>query len=193
MIYRLRTNKDGALSIEYCHYNGEQRIHPQEISVPVFDDYGKIIKTVGTTREINHKKRAEEDLRQSHALFQQAEAISNMGHFCWDLVKDRLISCSDQYARIFDMTVQEALDCFTTTDSIINLIVPKDKETFKKSIDLYSKLTKAYDVEFQITTRLGNKRNLFSRRQYSYDIDGLPLLTFGTIHDNTTEKVKELP
>jgi len=192
MIYRSRTNEDGGWSIEYCHCNGGQRTYIQEVGLPVCDDFGRIIKTLGTTQNITQRKRAEEDLRQSHALFQQAETISNMGHFCWDLVKDRLISCSDQYARIFDMTVQEALDCFTTTDAIINFIVPKDKETFKKSIDLYSKLTKAYDVEFQITTRLGNKQNLFSRRQYSYDNDGLPLLTFGTLHDNTTEKVKEL-
>ncbi len=142
--------------------------------------------------DITEQKQIEEALQKSKLLVGQAEIMGNIGHFCWDLVEDKLISCSDQYAKIFDMTVSEALDCFISTSAVIELIHPDDIETFKQSKYLYNGRFKACDVEYRITTRSGNKRHLLSRRQYSYDNDGLPLLSSGTILDITTEKNKEI-
>jgi diguanylate cyclase (GGDEF)-like protein/PAS domain S-box-containing protein len=142
--------------------------------------------------DITEQKQIEEALQKSKLLVGQAEIMGNIGHFCWDLVEDKLISCSDQYAKIFDMTVSEALDCFISTSAVIELIHPDDIETFKQSKYLYNGRLKSCDVEYRITTRSGNKRHLLSRRQYSYDNDGLPLLSSGTILDITTEKNKEI-
>jgi diguanylate cyclase (GGDEF)-like protein/PAS domain S-box-containing protein len=142
--------------------------------------------------DITEQKQIEEALQKSKLLVGQAETMGNIGHFCWDLVEDKLISCSDQYAKIFDMTVSEALDCFISTSAVIELIHPDDIETFKQSKYLYNGRLKACDVEYRITTRSGNKRHLLSRRQYSYDDDGLPLLSSGTTLDITTEKNKEI-
>jgi diguanylate cyclase (GGDEF)-like protein/PAS domain S-box-containing protein len=142
--------------------------------------------------DITEQKQIEEALQKSKLLVGQAEIMGNIGHFCWDLVEDKLISCSDQYAKIFDMTVSEALDCFISTSAVIELIHPDDIETFKQSKYLYNGRLKACDVEYRITTRSGNKRHLLSRRQYSYDDDGLPLLSSGTTLDITTEKNKEI-
>jgi PAS domain S-box-containing protein len=142
--------------------------------------------------DITEQKQIEEALQKSKLLFGQVETIGNIGHFCWDLVEDKIISCSDQYAKIFGMTVSEALDCFISTSAVMELIHPDDIETFKQSKYLYNRRLKACDVEYRITTRSGNKRHLLSRRQYSYDNDGLPLLSSGTILDITTEKDKEI-
>jgi diguanylate cyclase (GGDEF)-like protein/PAS domain S-box-containing protein len=142
--------------------------------------------------DITEQKQIEEALQNSKLLFGQAEIMGNIGHFCWDLVEDKLISCSDQYAKIFDMTVSEALGCFISTSAVMELVHPDDIETFKQSKYLYNGRLTACDVEYRITTRSGNKRHLFSRRQYSYDNDGLPLLSSGTILDITTEKDKEI-
>jgi diguanylate cyclase (GGDEF)-like protein/PAS domain S-box-containing protein len=172
-------------NIEYCYYNAGQRVYLREIGEPVLDNYGLIIKTIGTTQDITEKRREEEEFRQSHTLFQQAEAMGNIGHFHWDLVKDKLISCSDQFARIYGMTVPEALDCFISIDAVIDLIHPYDKELFRQGTSLYNELRTGNDIEYRITTRSGNSRHLFARREISFDNDGAPSHSFGTVQDIT--------
>jgi diguanylate cyclase (GGDEF)-like protein/PAS domain S-box-containing protein len=142
--------------------------------------------------DISERKQAEEELRKSNTLFSQAEAIGNMGHFYWDLTKDKLISCSDQYARIYGKTVPEALACFTSTEAVMNLIHPDDKERFKQNSYCYNKLTKGFDGEFRIITSSGDTRHLYERDERVLDNDGEPSLSIGTLQDITESKQAEL-
>jgi PAS domain S-box-containing protein len=120
--------------IEYCHIDKEgKRVYLHEIGKPVLDDHGAITKTMGTVQDITEKKRVEEELKQSHALYRQAEAMGDMGHWSWDLVEDKLISCSDHFAQIYDMTVPEALDYFISSEAEIDLVHPDDKELFRQA------------------------------------------------------------
>ena len=120
--------------VKYSSYTkAGRRIYLHEIGNPVLDDDGALVKTIGTIQDITEISRLEEELKQSNALFHQAEAMGNMGHFFWDLTEDKLLSCSDQYARIYGKTVPEALDCFTSTEAVMNLIHPDDKERFKQN------------------------------------------------------------
>ena len=43
--------------------------------------------------------------RKHQALFDRAELIAHIGHFEWSYTYDRLLSCSEEYALIHDMTV----------------------------------------------------------------------------------------
>lgn len=173
-----------------CNTRAGRQIYLHEIGEPVLDDYGVLIKTIGTIQDITEKRQEEEELRQSNALFQQAEAMGNMGHFCWDLVKDKLISCSDQYALIFGMTVPKALDCFISTDVIMNLIHPDDKEIFRQNTYVYNKLPKGNDIEYRIIIS-ENTRYLYVRRDLAFDSNGVPSQSFGTVLDITARKKNE--
>ena len=184
--------KKQAWNIEYCSYKAGKRIYIKETGQPVLDEYGLIVRTVGSTQDITEQRQGEEALQQSHTLFKQAEALGNMGHFCWDLVAEKLISCSDQYARIFDMTVNEALDYFISIDAVNALIFSEDKVAYRQSQYFYTGRPKGSDIEYRVTTHLGNKRHISSHRRISHDINGLPLLLFGTILDITDKKEKEL-
>ena len=65
----------------------------------VLDDEGRMIRSFGTEQDITERRHAEEDLKNSHALFKQSEQIAKLGHWVWDAVTDQVISCSDQYAK----------------------------------------------------------------------------------------------
>jgi diguanylate cyclase (GGDEF)-like protein/PAS domain S-box-containing protein len=184
-------NKQG-WNMEYSYYKAGQRVYLQEVGEPVFDDYGLIIKTIGTVQDITEKRLAEKGFRQSHALFQQAEAMGNMGHWSWDLVEDKLISCSDQFARIYGMTVPEALDCFISIDAVIDLIHPDDKELFRQSASFYKELRNGSDFEYRIVLSGNNTRHLYLRREVLLDNDGMPSQSFGTVLDITERKQAEL-
>lgn len=146
-------NKQG-WNIEYCSYRAGQCTYLKETGEPVLDDDGRLIKKVGSTQDITEKRQGEETLNQSHALFLKAEALGNMGHFCWDLVMDKMISCSDQFARIFDLTVPEALDRFVTTEAVIDFMSLEDQKAFKQGTYLYSGKPKSTTVEYRIITHL---------------------------------------
>jgi diguanylate cyclase (GGDEF)-like protein/PAS domain S-box-containing protein len=175
--------------VKYSSYTkAGRRIYLHEIGNPVLDEHDVLVKTIGTIQDITEISRLEEELKQSNALFHQAEAMGNMGHFFWDLTEDNLISCSGQFARIYGKTVPEALACFTSTEAVLNFMHPDDKERFKQSSYFYNALAKGFDGEYRIITASGDTRHLYERSERVFDKDGEPSLSFGTIQDVTESK-----
>lgn len=141
--------------------------------------------------DITERKKAEEALWKSNALFSQSEAMGNMGHWTWDLVEDKLISCSDQFARIYEMTVPEALDYFISSSKVIDQIHPDDKERFRQIANFYGKQYKGLDIEYRLMTFSGNTRYIYERSELVLDNDGAPSQSFGTVLDITERKQSE--
>jgi PAS domain S-box-containing protein len=181
-----RERKQG-WNIKYaCYTKAGRQIHLHEIGEPVLDDYGVLIKTIGTVQDITEIRRVEEALQQSNTLFQQAEAIGNMGYWCWSRKGDRLLSCSDQFAQIYDMTVPEALDYFISTEATMDLIHPDDKALFRQATYDSNEQLKELDIEYRVTTLAGNTRHLYLRSEFLLDSDGAPTPhSFGIVQDIT--------
>ena len=180
-------------SVEYSRYGeADKRVSLYEVGELVLDDHGVIIKTRGMIQDITKIRRLENELLQSQALFKQAEAIGNMGHFHWDLGNDKLISCSGQFARIYGMTVREALDRFVSVEALIDLIHPDDKELFRQSTSGASDNgpDKKKNIEYKVIIQ-GKTRYLSVRREVAVDENGLPSQVFGIVQDITAEKKKE--
>jgi signal transduction histidine kinase/CheY-like chemotaxis protein len=112
--------------------------------------------------------------------------MGNMGHFSWDLVNDQLMSCSEQFARIYGFNVRQALNYFTSVDALIDLIHPEDREAFKQSTGVYDVPNSEYRIIL-----LGNTRHIHSRRETVVDNNGVPSQVFGIHQDITAEKEKE--
>ena len=163
------------------------------------DGLGAIVTNITAQAKIEDKLRqsyseirqAEQALQQSNMLFNQAETMGNMGHYCWDLVEDRLISCSDQFARIYEMSVPEVLAYFTSAAAALDLIHPDDKEIFRQGTYFYNQIATEIDLEYRIITLLGNTRYIHVRKDISPDSQGLPSQSFGTVVDITKRKQAE--
>jgi diguanylate cyclase (GGDEF)-like protein/PAS domain S-box-containing protein len=187
------TKKNQGWDIKYSFYNKVgKRMYLHEICEPVLDDHGVMIKTVGIVQDITETTQLEQELLKSQALFQQAEAIGNMGYWCWDREQDKLISCSDQFAQIFDMTVTEALDHFISTEVLIDLIHPEDKEFYRQEMYNCKEHSKRFNGEYRIFNSIGDTRYIYERSESVFDNNGEPSQLFGTIHDFTEWKQAEL-
>jgi PAS domain S-box-containing protein len=162
----------------------------REIGEPVLDDHGVVIKTVGMIQDITEIRQVEEELRRSHMFYYQAEKMGNVGHYRWSLVNNQLISCSEQFARIYGFNVREALNYFTSVDALIDLIHPEDRERFKKGISVYSGPTNKKHIKYRVII-LGKTRHLYLRREVAFDNDGVPSQVFGIVQDITAKKEKE--
>lgn len=175
-------------------YNGysktDQKISLYEVGEHVLDDHGVIIRTRGMIQDITEITRIESELLQSQSLFKQAELVGNMGHFSWDLLKDKLKSCSEQFARIHGTTVAEALERFISTDAAIELVHPDDKERFLQGTSQHNAPGNKNDIEYKIII-LGKTSHLHVRREIAVDVNGVPSHAFGIVQDVTAEKNKE--
>ena len=71
-----------------------------------------------------------ERLRQREKLSIATEEIAQIGHYEWNFELDRLESCSEEYARILDTTVDETLKHQATMNEFVPLIHPDDREHY---------------------------------------------------------------
>ncbi|MFT5658911.1 MAG: diguanylate cyclase (GGDEF)-like protein/PAS domain S-box-containing protein, partial [Gammaproteobacteria bacterium] len=176
---------------EVSKVDGDGQLHTLlTIKFPVFNGDGEVDGLGAVVTDISDEATTKVKLMQSNTLFSQAEAMGNMGHFYWDLTKDKLISCSDQFARIYGMTVPEALECFVNIDAVIDLIHPDDKERFRQGTSFHNERRNGNDIEYRVTLS-GNTRYLYVRREILFDNDGEPLQAFGIVQDITESKQAE--
>ncbi len=146
---------------------------------------------VGAFQDITEKKLMEEELRKSQALYRQAERMGKLGYWEWDEINDRMISCSAQFARIYDMTVDEALAFFSSWESDLSVIHPDDRERFKKHFDESDEQRDGMDIEFRIVTRSGTVRHIHLLSEIVLDEQGEVIKSFGTEQDITERKRAE--
>lgn len=86
-------------------YDGVVRLF-ETVKAPIRDINDKIILTIGVSRDITERKRAEEILRTNEARLAEALKIARLGNFEYDVEKD-IFTFNDQFYSIFHTTVEE--------------------------------------------------------------------------------------
>jgi len=81
--------------------------------VPLRDEDGNIVRWYGVVTDIEDRKRAEEtlgvlshDLQQSKAKLEEAQRITHVGYWEWDILTGR-VNWSDETYRIYGLRPQE--------------------------------------------------------------------------------------
>ena len=180
------------LDIEYRIITRAGRtVHVHELGESVFDEHGVLLRTYGTLQDITERKLVEEALTQSHALFKQAEQIGKLGYWEWDEIEQRLITCSEQYAQIYDMSVEEVLRDAGTLEADLKFIHPDDRQRYR-DMDEASRLNATkYDMEYRLITRTGRLVYVRELSELVLDEHGSLVRTFGTLQDITEQKLVE--
>src|SRR5580700_3465698 len=95
------------------------------------DASGRAYEMFGTVQDITERKRAEEerqalsrDLQESKAWLEEAQRVTHVGYWVWDLQTNHLI-WSDETYRIFGLTAEEGL---IDLDKLREMIHPDDRE-----------------------------------------------------------------
>src|SRR6202000_2627999 len=88
-------------------------------------------KLFGTIQDITERKRSEEALREasrklqeSNAMLEEAQRISNVGHYSWNLIENQVV-WSDEVYRIYGLdSRQDTIDLAKVSE----MIHPEDRE-----------------------------------------------------------------
>jgi PAS domain S-box-containing protein len=100
----------GSHRIEYRVFRKDGEIrHIKEVGIVVFNDEGKRSDSIGLIQDITEQRERVQDLENREAWARQAETITDIGHFIWDLDEDNYKYISPGFARIHAVTVDQYL------------------------------------------------------------------------------------
>lgn len=113
------------------------------------------------------------------ADYRLAASISNVGHWLWDEVKQEMISCSEQCARIHGVSIEEFLHSASTREGDIGWVHPADRQRYRDAF----LSQKSYDIEFRIIAEDGQVRHVREVSEPEYDDEGNVVRSRGIIQD----------
>ncbi len=158
--------------------------------VPLRDEDGNIVRWYGVTTDIEDRKRAEEalqlmsrDLQESKAKLEEAQRITHVGYWEWDIVTGR-VHWSDETYRIYGMRPQERpMDIAACQEKI-------HPEDWQRGME--SALGGArFNAECRVFRPTGEERIAHFQGDVKRDASGQPYRMFGTIQDITDRKRAE--
>ncbi len=145
------------------------------------------------TRSKSSKESAEAELkrlRQREALFEATERIAKIGHYQWNYEQDRLESCSQEYAHIFNMTIDKAMSTFDSWDKILGYVHPEDRDDYSsKTRDPKDSIS--YEVHYRIRLDDGEIRHVHEYATISKNETGELTGAFGILQDATRQVEQE--
>ena len=135
--------------------------------------------------------RAELDaLRHRESLLDATEQVASIGHCEWDYENDRILSCSDGYARIFNMSIEDVLERHSDWKNVIEQIHPDDRERYLRSYRSQRK-SGSHEIEYRIIRNDGEIRHLCESGVVVFNKDGSVKEAFGLIQDVTQRRSHE--
>src|SRR6201993_1145764 len=128
-----------------------------------------------------------ETLQESKAKLEEAQRITHVGYWEWDLATECLI-WSDETYRIFGLQPQERP---MNVDALREMIHPDDRDRVFREKEQTITSGVRYDVEHRIVRPSGEVRVLNSTRAVKKDVSGRPTHFYGTVQDITDRKHAE--
>jgi PAS domain S-box-containing protein len=153
-----------------------------DITIASFPD-GAII----TSLDITERKRAEEALEESEAMFNKAEMIAHLGTFKLDKPTNK-VKWSRQMHRIFGIKPEEFDGSLETT---LNAIHPDDREHAMSVSEAAIRAKKPYQVEYRVVHPDGTELSVVAKAEAVYDERGELVEVVGTVQDITERKQAE--
>ena len=138
--------------------------------------------------EIAERKTADKERHEAHALFRQAETLGQLGHWEWDEVTNRLISCSEEYSRILGMTVDEVMSTASTQAEDREMIHPDDRTVYDTVMAAAIGINSKFDLEYRMIRRDGAVRHVHEVTVNKTNEQGSPFRSFGILQDITERK-----
>jgi PAS domain S-box-containing protein len=172
--------------VRFRRADGQYRWHLDR-GVPLRDEDGNIVKWYGVVIDIEDRKRAEEalsvlsrDLQESKAKLEEAQRITHVGYWEWDIITDR-VHWSDETYRIYGMQPQERAMYLAT---VAEKIHPDD---WQRAMEAALGGT-CFNVECRLFRPTGEVRIADFQGDVKKDASGKPNRIFGTVQDITDRK-----
>ncbi|MCM1987903.1 ATP-binding protein [Methanococcoides seepicolus] len=147
-----------------------------------------VIKRIADLYGISmERKQMEEALRKSEASLSNAQRISHVGNWDWDIVNNELY-WSDEVYHIFGLEPQESR---ITYEAYIRAIHPDDRMLVLEHVNKAIYENKPYSIDHRILLPDGSERIVHEQAEVTFNETGQAIRMAGTVQDITVRKKAE--
>lgn len=140
------------------------------------------------SKQVDELNMTSNKLIKSERRLKRAQAISKVGNWEFDLIKQVTWGSSEAF-QIYGVGKEEGIMPLAFIKSIV---VPEDRFKMDKAMDLLLKENIKYDIEFKIKRAdNGEERHIHAVAEAEYDFNGNGLRVLGVIQDITQRKINE--
>jgi PAS domain S-box-containing protein len=172
----------GIYECEYRYLRGNKNKKIWSKGVVQFEQ-DKPVAIKGTVMDVTYRSNLLEQLRHSETLFKNAEALTHIGHWSWDIITNTIM-WSDEMYRIYGLEPQsEAI----TFERFLSLVHPAHRENRMREIEKALATGEADDYILKIVTPGGEEKILQGKGQVEKNAEGNAICFNGTCQDITKE------
>ncbi|MDM8559349.1 PAS domain S-box protein [Candidatus Parabeggiatoa sp. HSG14] len=166
-----------------CSDGKEKWIHA--LGEAITNEYGDVVKLIGTVQNITEHKRADEALRESEQNLTKAQTLAHVGSWKLDTTTNK-ISGSDELFSIFGLNRNKA-----TLESFIEIVHPDDREYDVSHIQRGMKYGTPWDIEHRLILRDGTQKWVHAIGEVIRDKNEKIVFLIGITQDITERKQAE--
>jgi PAS domain S-box-containing protein len=151
------------------------------------DATGKVIGMTGTCQDVTERQTLIDKLQDSESLYKQAQEMTQMGSWTWDLKTD-LVTWTDEMYDIYelDKNVEEI-----TRKYMVSFQHEEDRRTVEEGLQALIETNIIQDFNYRIVTGKGKTKILHAVKELIRDNEGRPIKVIGTTQDVTRQKAAE--
>ncbi len=128
---------------------------------------------------------------KTEQAFKEAQRIAAVGSWRWSVTEDRLISFSEEYARIHGVGTEQIES--RLAHQMEQVIHPDDREMVSRLFAVYDETGEAFEIEYRILLPSGEVRYVIEKGEPVVDDEkGKPIEQSGTIQDITEQKLTSI-
>jgi PAS domain S-box-containing protein len=178
----LSTGKSKVLgrTIEMNGLRKDDTEFPFEISLSTWEA-GEEIFFSGILRDITERKLAERELHRITASLKEAQRVSHLGNWDWNIETNDLL-WSDEIYRIFGLAPQQF---GATYEAFLEVVHPDDRHHVEESVNDALNKDKSYNIDHRIVLSDGTERIVHETAEVTFDENGKPIRMVGTVQDIT--------
>ncbi len=147
------------------------------------DETGRVVRLFGTVQDITEKQVLIDKLQESDLLFKQAQELSRLGNWTWDL-KTGKITWSDELYKIYGLEQGSEINF----EEIIALNDEDDITVIKQKLKEAKETMRPSDTYYHITAKDGTKKVLHAKTETIAE-GGIATKMVGTIQDVTDKQL----
>jgi diguanylate cyclase (GGDEF)-like protein/PAS domain S-box-containing protein len=184
-------NRDG-WEVEYrvCRPDGELR-WVREIGKAHKRNADRIEQTIGVLQDVTEQKKTEQQLLYKDALANQAEAITDIGHFIYDAFRQKYLFVSPGLASIFGMEVNDMIIGVVSREGDLRTIHEDDRARVERAYNKFLAEGESWQVEYRLLRADGQVRWVREMGRAYLMTHGIPEQTIGVMQDITEHKNAE--